>query len=466
MLPGPFIDLFAGCGGLSLGLRKAGWKPLFAVEAHADAFATYRHNHIGSDHSWPDWLPMGPMRIEQVIEDHRSQLEELAGHVGLVAGGPPCQGFSTAGRRRPDDPRNQMVRHYLDFLSLVQPSFVLLENVRGFTTMQHEDAGSYADHVFNELEKLGYDVWNDLLMASDWGVPQRRPRFFFVAARKGLLAGVDPFLRLRVARKDFLNERGLPTDREVTAAEAIGDLRVAGKRLKVCEDGGVSGFEEIEYSPPDQPAGYVGMMRSGAAGQPSGLRLPRHSSAVKSRFSEVLRTCPAGRPLTPEHRAHLGMKKRSLTLLAADKASCTITTLPDDIIHYAEARILTVRECARLQSFPDSFEFMGPYTTGGPQRRNACPRYTQVGNAVPPLLGEAIGEMLLGLATSSEDVGEVAEVVEVPGEVFSHLGQTVFGEVAAVGIADDPAVDIPCLDDVSECIPRLNDLDQIRLEHL
>lgn len=408
-----FIDLFAGCGGLSLGLRRAGWNGVFAVEAHADAFETYRHNHLRTNNDWPEWLPLAPMRIEQLISDHRSNLESLEGTIDLVAGGPPCQGFSTAGRRRQSDPRNELVSYYLDFLRIVRPRIVLLENVRGFMTMRHEAADSYADYVEAELESLGYQVWSELLTASDWGVPQRRPRFFVIAALGDDLQGIDPFLRLKVARREFLKNRTLPIDREVSVGEAIDDLRTTGALRRPCHDGGVGGFEEIEYTAPPNPTGYLSLMRAGATKQPNGLRLPRHSAEVTQRFEQIQSTCKKGRPLTVEDRNRLNMKKRSLTPLSSHQPSSTVTTLPDDIIHYSEPRILTVRECARLQSFPDTFEFCGPYTTGGPRRGKSCPRYTQVGNAVPPLLAEAIGEILLGLEGNRQDVGKVREVVEM-----------------------------------------------------
>ena len=406
-----FIDLFAGCGGLSLGLRRAGWTSQFAVEAHPDAFATYSHNLIREPSAWPEWLPQKAMRIEQLICDHRRNLTELRGHVDLVAGGPPCQGFSAAGRRRADDPRNRMVRHYLDFLRLVEPRLVLLENVRGFTTMQFDDVGSYAAHVTEELEGMGYRVWSEMLVASEWGVPQRRPRFFVVASRDKGLEGIDPFLRMRVGRRQFLRSRGLPVDNEVGVAEAIGDLKTNGSTLVPYHGGG--GFMEITYTVPAAPTGYLALMRNGASGRPTGLRLPRHSRIVTERFNNILSTCRAGVPLSSEDRTRLGMRKRSLTLLAAEKPSCTLTTLPDDMVHYDEPRILTMRECARLQSFPDSFEFLGPYTTGGDRRREACPRYTQVGNAVPPLLGEAIGEVLLTLSSIAQKGRDRSEIVEM-----------------------------------------------------
>ena len=324
----------------------------------------------------------------------------LRGSVDLVAGGPPCQGFSTAGRRNRDDPRNTLVRHYLRFIDLVRPMFILMENVRGFRSMPVDPGGNmtYAEHVVSELQRLGYDVWTSLLVASDWGVPQRRPRFFVIAVKSGLLRGIDPFLRLRVARQGFLDTKGLPNE-PVTAQMALADLETTRATLVDNADGEISGFKQIKYLAPKNPNPFVRLCREDAFGSPSGLRLPRHTPQVAQRFQAILSTCKAGRHLSEEDRQRFGSQKRSLTPLAPEQPACTVTTLPDDILHYSEPRILTVRECARLQSFPDWFYFLGPYTTGGPRRRNGCPRYTQVGNAVPPLLAEAIGQVLRTLAT-------------------------------------------------------------------
>jgi len=397
---GTYIDLFAGCGGLSLGLRQAGWELRFAIEAHADAFATYRHNLLRDDDrmvNWPDWLPCGPHDIVELLTNHPLALARLAGNVELIAGGPPCQGFSTNGRRNKDDPRNLMVSSYLELVGLVAPKIVLIENVRGFTSMPHGEGETFSDFVARELDRLGYNTWSSLLYASDWGVPQRRPRFFLVAVRKGLAAGVDPFQRLRTFRRSFLETRGLPSHRPVTAAEALDDLVTLGRDLELDPDFGKLGFRRLAYKQPANVGTYIARAREGSNDCPTDMRLPQHSTAVAARFASILASCERGRSISPPDRQRLGIKKRSTTPMAPDMPSPTITTLPDDIIHYAEPRILTVREHARLQSFPDWFSFQGPYTSGGPQRRTACPRYTQVGNAVPPLLAEAIGEMLGGL---------------------------------------------------------------------
>jgi DNA (cytosine-5)-methyltransferase 1 len=313
-----------------------------------------------------------------------------------------------------------LIKQYLRFIDLVRPPLILLENVRGFKTMRVKNGAplTYSDLVKDELSALGYDVWTSLLVASDWGVPQRRPRFFVVAIREGLARGVDPFLRLRVTRRAFLRAKGLPTDAPTSARMALADLEISGKSLVSCQDGGSAGFFQLEYEQPESLNPYCELMRRGAGAELDGLRLARHSIEVESRFREILATCAAGRHLSEEDRARFKSQKRSLTPLAADQPSCTITTLPDDVLHYSEPRILTVRECARLQSFPDWFSFRGPYTTGGPRRRNDCPRYTQVGNAVPPMMAEAIGAMLSSLLAQPRNVdAEALEVFNVPQEI-------------------------------------------------
>jgi DNA (cytosine-5)-methyltransferase 1 len=417
-----FIDVFSGCGGLSLGLEAAGWKGTFAIEKHADAFETLKQNLInreGAGFDWPQWLPKAAITIEDLLENRRPELAALRGTVDLIAGGPPCQGFSMAGKRKPDDPRNRMTEHYLELVELVQPKIILIENVRGFTSAERKDPvdgrySTYERHVLTRLRSLGYQAWSKLLLASDWGVPQRRPRFFIIAIRQTGLLGLDPFLRLEVSRKAFVERKGLRFDVPTSARDAIADLEIGGKELQPNLDGGVKGFQEIKYRQPAEQNAYLKLMRADSRGTLDGLRLPRHSDDVTSRFRDILETCRPGMHLSEQDRARLAMKKRSLTPLAPDAPACTITTLPDDVVHYSEPRILTVRECARLQSFPDWFSFTGPYTTGGSRRVSACPRYTQVGNAVPPLLAEALGEVLTGLLafTSNErvDTGEVLEL--------------------------------------------------------
>jgi len=391
---------------MSLGMQKAGWELRLAVETHADAFSTLRHNLIDRPNSaaaWPASIPCDAHDIRSLLGNYGAELQDIAESIDLVVGGPPCQGFSTNGKRQPDDPRNTLVTSYIAAVDILKPKLLLIENVRGFTSMSHKDGGTYAMYVTSQLEAIGYDVWTDVITAAEWGIPQRRPRFLLVAALRGSLGTVSPFTRLRTARRRFLNERGL-TGAATSAQEALADLETVHAPL-IEDDGSPSSkFKRISHRYPDNPSAYQRLMQDGYTGTLEDLRLPRHTDVVRARFIEILQTCPKGRSVSMADRIRLGMKKRATTPMSPDLPSPTVTTMPDDILHYSEARILTVRELARLQSFPDWFAFQGPYTSGGARRREACPRYTQVGNAVPPLLSEALGEMLLGLlATHAEN---------------------------------------------------------------
>ena len=418
-MPAKCIDLFAGCGGLSLGLTAAGFSTLFAVEAHADAFETYRTNLIDNDkacHLWPNWLEKRAWKAQEILKQHRDDLESLRGSIDLIAGGPPCQGFSMNGLRRPDDPRSQMVDVYLEYVEVIRPRLVLLENVVGFRSMKHRTGGTYSDYVMQRLNDLGYDAWADVLRAADWGVPQRRPRFVLVAALQSSLPGIDPMQRTRVARKAFLAARGLGPD-HTSARHALSDLEENETALEPDAEWGHLGFKSLRRSKTPMTS-YQRLMRTEGSGQPDNLRLPRHGAAAIERMQDILDTCERGVCLRPDDRQRLGIRKRSTTPLDPNAPSPTISTLPDDFVHYSRPRAMTVREHARLQSFPDWFSFKGPYTTGGSRRQDACPRFTQVGNAVPPLLAEALGEMLQGLLAVQmrDEQLHLAKCVDMGGE--------------------------------------------------
>ncbi|MCG9738765.1 DNA cytosine methyltransferase [Shewanella insulae] len=404
---GTYIDLFAGCGGLSLGLVNAGWKGVFAIEKSKDAFATLKHNLVDRGHyAWPSWLPQQEHGIEELLSKHKSELKALSGSVDLIAGGPPCQGFSPAGRRNPDDPRNKMAEHYVEVVKLVKPKYLLLENVKGFNSPFEKEKGKgaipYSQIVKQRLESLGYRVFFEVIKSSQWGVPQLRPRFILIAIREDIFqeAPIDPFEELHRSRPDFLQRKGLSSTKPITVREAISDLEHKGKTLVDATDSPIKGFKQVSYKQPKHLNNYLALMRDGVSevDSPCGLRIPRHSEVVVERFKRILKECPKGTSLSKERREAYGTKKHALTPLDGESPSATVTTLPDDILHYSEPRILTVREMARLQSFPDYYAFKGPYTTGGALRKQSCPKYTQVGNAVPPLLGEALGTMLQAIA--------------------------------------------------------------------
>ena len=174
-----YIDLFSGCGGLALGLHNAGWQGTFAIEKSADAFSTLKFNLIDKKNNfkWPDWLPKTNHDINNIIANYSNELKALRGKISLIAGGPPCQGFSMAGRRREDDERNKLIDSYIQFIKLVEPEILFFENVKGFTIGFKKDnkrGEAYSVYVVSQLEKLGYDVKGQIIDFSEYGVPQKR----------------------------------------------------------------------------------------------------------------------------------------------------------------------------------------------------------------------------------------------------------------------------------------------------
>lgn len=405
-----FCDVFAGCGGLSLGLLEAGHEGIFAIEKSPLAFETLRFNLIdGTRHqfTWPTWLPKEAMTCEDLLSSYSEQVVALRGQVDLIVGGPPCQGFSTAGRRDPSDPRNKMTEQYLALVGLLQPRFLVIENVAGYN-MRFERTGgvaedieksgkaSYAKYIADKLDAIGYHVDSGLVNCADFGVPQIRHRYLMICELKSNKSEKSKLLELLIeSRIHFLKSKDLPVERHTSTKEAISDLETDGKLLVANVDSGIPGFEEAEYTPPALPTKFQNLMRRGSETlAPNSRRLARHKISTKVYFRRIQSICRPGYCLSQEERNRVGTKKHAITVLDQNRPAPTITTLPDDILHYNEPRILTVRENARLQSFPDWFEFQGKYTTGGAQRKQECPRYTQVGNAVPPLLSEAIGQLL------------------------------------------------------------------------
>ena len=407
-----FADVFAGCGGLSLGLISAGWQGCFAIEKNTNAFETLRTNLVDGqrgDFNWPKWLPKEAISTADLLKFYSEKLSALKGKISLLAGGPPCQGFSMAGRRTNSDPRNSLTEDYIKLVEKIQPRILLIENVRGFTLpfKKHGNGDSkdipYSTIVIGRLEKIGYKVFSQLIDLSHYGVPQTRKRFIIIAIREDDVAckklnGKTPFDLLAESRDHFLSNKNLPINRPVTVKEAIGDLEVTGKDLVESTDYSLKGFKQIVYIKHECESGFVTLMRKGVRYSPDSLRLPKHKAVTVLQFQKIIDTCVQGKTLHKDDRKRLGIKKHALTPLHAGSPSATITTLPDDMVHYSEPRILTVRENARIQTFPDWFQFTGKYTTGGKDRKNECPRYTQVGNAVPPLFSEAIGQVLKTLA--------------------------------------------------------------------
>ncbi len=385
-----YIDLYAGCGGLSFGLMRAGWKGILAVEKDAFAFSTLQHNLIDrkKHFRWPVWLPIRAHDINEVLSNYRTQLRSLAGKVELIAGGPPCQGFSVNGKRNENDKRNKLVDSYVSFVELVKPKLLFFENVRGFA-IEFKKNGSgtvYSDQVMRRLKKLGYDVYAEIVNFGDYGVPQRRLRFILVGRLNG--KAWEFFEHMRDKKSSFLDKRGLRSKR--TVSQAISDLERKHGETD-CPDS--KSFRSGRYAPAKNQ--YQKLMRIDCTLKiPDSHRFPKHRVDIVERFEEILRSAPRNKQLSGDLRSKYDLRKRSITPLDEDLVCPTITSLPDDYIHYSEPRVLTVREYARIQSFPDDFEFRGKYTSGGDLRAKEVPRYTQIGNAIPPLFAELSGLVL------------------------------------------------------------------------
>lgn len=396
------IDLFAGCGGLSLGLKEAGWSGIFAIERDPMAFETLSQNFLvqnapyASFSEWPEWLEKKNHDIVTLLKDDsvRSHLRSLRSAVTLMAGGPPCQGFSVGGRRDGADERNSLVYQMLDMVGLVRPRVVLIENVEGiarrFVARPGEASTSVADAVIKQLSEMGYTSAFNVLDASRFGVPQSRRRVVIIGIKNCTLSPEE----LKINFEDMLGKAavavrkrwGLHQTNVISAKEAIDDL-TGGARV-TCPDS--EKFESAVYIKAN--SAYARAMRRGqkTGSIPNSHRFSKHGERIQELYNLAHETQPPGR-LSKAFLLENDTKKDKKVLIDPSAVVSTITTHPDEFIHYAEPRNITVREMARFQSFPDDFNFHGRYTINGPRRKHDVARCSQVGNAVPPLMAEGLG---------------------------------------------------------------------------
>lgn len=394
-----YIDLFAGCGGLSLGLNRSEWKGLFAIEKSQHAFETLEYNLIEkiNHFNWPKWLPKQAHDINLVIKDYSDNLKKLQGKVTLIAGGPPCQGFSIAGQRNEKDERNTLINSYIEFVSLVKPKLIFFENVKGFTMEfknNKQKGRKYSQIVTDKLTEEGYNVFGQLINFGDYGIPQKRTRFILVGIRKDLkyssVEKAKSFFELIEANKfSFLFDKDLSIN--PTIEDALSDLIIS---KKIVETPDRKGFCSGVYHKPKTT--YQKFIRKENENNeiPNSHSFTKHSQKVTERLRYVQSVSTKCKNISEDLKKQIGLSTQVLIPLQPKEQAPTVTSHPDDMIHYCEPRILTVRECARLQSFPDWFGFKGKYTTGGKLRKFEVPRYTQVGNAIPPLFGEQAGLIL------------------------------------------------------------------------
>lgn len=386
-----YIHIFAGCGGLSLGLYKAGWRGVFAIEKNEMAFETLKFNLIDNKNhfDWPSWLPIKAYDINYFIKKYNKNITKLKGKITLVAGGPPCQGFSSAGQRREEDERNKLVDSYINFVKILSPEAVFFENVKGFTEQFKKRASFgkiYSKYVSDELEKIGYNIDYEVINFGDYGIPQRRKRFILVGFQKH-----EPelfFKKLKENKPTFLKSKNI--NEYISVKEAISDLECKNGKYISKEN---NRFYEGKYGNIEN--NYQSLLRKESRLiNPDSHRFANHQKDTIDKFKYILKNCVKDTDIGLETKKLFNMKKHHVVALDGGSRSPSLTTLPDDYIHYSEPRILTVREYARIQSFDDNFKFKGKYTTGGDRRLVEVPRYTQIGNAIPPLFMEQAGIIL------------------------------------------------------------------------
>jgi DNA (cytosine-5)-methyltransferase 1 len=374
------VDLFAGCGGLGLGFHNAGFETILANELHPDPAETYVKNLLQKH---PERMLVGS--ISKVFSNKNlRQIGINKKDITCVAGGPPCQGFSMAGAGIADDPRNRLYKEYLRTVRFLKPKTVVFENVPGFATRY---GLGLREHLEKSLGSMGYEIASGVVRAMDYGVPQLRRRFICIGVRKSILKGRKLTLPPATWTEGEIRSK-------LMTKQVIGDLDVYVER------GGYGTGINFGPEPYLKPARteFQKEMRAVTGttkkGQTWNTLIPRHTKQVSAR----MRKYQQGATRESLLNTNLATKKHSQRVLIADKPpQITVVSLPDDYIHYNTRlpRTLSVRECARLQTFPDHFVFYGKRTTGGLRRRVDVPQYTQVGNAIPPRLGNAIAQYLL-----------------------------------------------------------------------
>jgi DNA (cytosine-5)-methyltransferase 1 len=303
-----------------------------------------------------DIVEIGDSKIIPAIKEEK----EKNGEIDLIAAGPPCQGFSLAGRRDINDKRNSLFKELVKIVHEIKPRFFLMENVKGILSM---DGGRVITAIETAFQGKGeYAVKHYVLNAVWFGVPQYRERVFILGRKDGIIP-LPPV--------DVDN----PPTEVTTVGEAISDL-----------DFLEAGQESTTYLKPPESQYQVEMRKNCSLHDLRNHEAPRHTKIVIDRFSQF----KEGQTMKdiPEKWQ---TKKRNVFRFDRNRPSWTLTTLPDDYIHYSRNRIPTVREFARIQSFPDHYVFNGKKSTGGLKRRVDVPQYSQVGNAVPPLLAKGVG---------------------------------------------------------------------------
>lgn len=341
------IDLFAGVGGLSLGFEQAGFHIVLANEYDGEIAAAYRLNHHETKMVVGDITAL----------DLKETFGQLTGKIDVIIGGPPCQGFSQKGQRKTiHDERNFLFMYYVKVVELVRPRYFVMENVPNLLTAEN---GYFQKEIVDLFNGMGYSLNTGVLNAADYGVPQNRRRAVIIGKRDG-------------------DAPALPTKKEqrVTIWDAIGDLAFL-------ESG--EGQEEQQYT--NVPTSDYARLLRGDMSVLHNHVATKHSKVALERLALIPPNC--GKEVLPDEHLTKSIYSGTWSRMVSDDISVTITTRFDTpssgrFTHPYLNRAITVREAARIQSFPDNFVFIGTKSS----------QMKQVGNAVPPRLANAIAEVI------------------------------------------------------------------------
>lgn len=383
------IDLFCGCGGMSTGLALSGVEILAGVDINKEYISTFREN-FGKEKTFCEDLS----RIDP--REFREHLRLKQGELDFLVGGPPCQGFSKnvpRAEREMFSQNNMLITTYVNFCREFMPRFIVMENV---AEMSKGYDGFFTDLIIKTLSECGYYVSHFVLNAAEYGVPQKRKRSFFVAAKDYPIMGV-PISTHRTDKKGSGQQLTLPVEQKaITVWEAIGDL----PPIEIGEECD----PEVGYAKKPQN-GFQEIMR-----RDSSYIWNHTPKKLAKKQLERISTLKPGQGLKdlPVHLQVKGGYSGAYGILTEDMVCPTITRW---VFHPGSGRwghprsnrILTLREAARIQSFPDTYKFTGTYTQIA----------GQIGNAVPPLLMKSIVDFVLHM-TGHKEIGNRAPVKEMP----------------------------------------------------
>ncbi len=365
------ISLFAGAGGCSLGFKRAGYNILYAIDINENAVETYRHNFTDTQCEMADIMSYD---FEKLLKNLRLKKGEL----DILIGGPPCQGFSTAGMRFWDDPRNGLLKHYVNALAILRPKWFIMENVEGLLTAK---GGIYVYEAARAFIKLGYSIRIDKIYAQEYGIPQRRKRTLVIGNRLGMEFNLpEPLVHGRIFKNADITLRHTIGELPNPTLDKSSPICYSGKPKHEWEEQLRDGNKKLyDHFTPKIEGVQLERIKHLKPGQ-SMKDLPEslhHESFKRRAYRRVM----DGMPTERRGGAPSGIKR-----LIFDEPSLTITgAAVREFIHPKYNRPLTLRECARIQTFPDWFRFQG----------NTSEKITQIGNAIPPLLAEIFAMHLL-----------------------------------------------------------------------